>query len=69
MAELGPQLRPGHRASGRSRGGFGTKILAAVSPPGHPVALELTGSKVSDSSRLLGPIGGIETDSVLAVKG
>ncbi|MFO0956523.1 MAG: transposase [Isosphaeraceae bacterium] len=30
---------------GRSRGGFGSKIHAAVTPLGHPVALELTGSR------------------------
>ena len=32
---------------GRSRGGFGTKIHAAVSPLGHPVALKLTGAEAA----------------------
>jgi putative transposase len=54
---------------GRSRGGFGTKIHAAVSPLGHPVALELTGSQASDSPRLPGLIAGIATEAVLADKG
>ena len=45
-------------ALGRSRGGFGTKIHAAVNPLGHPVALELTGSEASDSPQLPGLIAG-----------
>lgn len=56
-------------ALGRSRGGFGTKIHAAVSPLGHPVTLELTGSAASDSPRLPGLIAGIEAMSELADKG
>ena len=54
---------------GRSRGGFGTKIHAAVTPLGHPVALELTGSQASDSPRLPGLIAGVATAAVLADKG
>jgi putative transposase len=54
---------------GRSRGGFGTKIHAAVTPLGHPVALELTGSQASDSPRLPGLIAGVATTAVLADKG
>ncbi len=54
---------------GRSRGGFGTKIHAAVTPLGHPVALELTGSQASDSPRLPGLIAGVVTEAVLADKG
>jgi putative transposase len=54
---------------GRSRGGFGTKIHAAVTPLGHPVAVELTGSEASDSPRLPGLIAGVETEAVLADKG
>ena len=54
---------------GRSRGGFGTKIHAAVTPLGHPVALELTGSEASDCPRLPGLIAGTETQAVLADKG
>src|SRR5262245_1632991 len=56
-------------ALGRSRGGFGSKIHAAVSPLGHPVALQLTGSEASDSPRLPGLIAGIATAAVLADKG
>lgn len=40
-----------------------------MSPLGHPVALELTGSQASDSPRLPGLIAGVEADSVLADKG
>ncbi|MBA4192583.1 MAG: hypothetical protein C0467_31835 [Planctomycetaceae bacterium] len=54
---------------GRSRGGFGTKIHATVTPLGHPVTLELTGSEASDSPRLPGLIAGVPTDAVLADKG
>jgi putative transposase len=54
---------------GRSRGGFGTKIHAAVNPMGHPVALKLTGAEAADSPHLPGLIAGLETDAVLADKG
>jgi len=40
-----------------------------VSPLGHPVALQLTGSEASDSPRLPGLIAGIATAAVLADKG
>jgi transposase len=40
-----------------------------VTPLGHPVALELTGSQASDSPRLPGLIAGVETAAVLADKG
>lgn len=36
-----------------SRGGFGTKIHAAVTPLGHPVALELTGHRPLTASCFL----------------
>jgi len=54
---------------GRSRGGFGTKIHAAVNPLGHPVALELTGAEAADSPHLPGLIAGVGADAVLADKG
>ena len=54
---------------GRSRGGFGTKIHAAVTPLGHPVALELTGSQAADSPQLPALIAGTEAGAVLADKG
>jgi putative transposase len=54
---------------GRSRGGFGTKIHAAVTPLGHPVALGLTGSQASDSPRLPGLIAGVAVGAVLADTG
>lgn len=54
---------------GRSRGGFGTKVHAAVTPRGHPVALERTGSQASDRPRLPGRIAGVATAAVLADRG
>ena len=54
---------------GRSRGGFGTKIHAAVNPLGHPVALTLTGAEAADSPHLPGLVAGVETRAVLADKG
>ena len=56
-------------AWGRSRGGFGTKVHAAVSPPGRPVALELAGPQAAASPRRPGPIAGVRTAAVLADKG
>ncbi len=56
-------------ALGRSRGGFGTKIHAVVTPLGHPARVELTGSEAADSPRLPGLIAGLATDAVLADKG
>jgi transposase len=40
-----------------------------VTPLGHPVAVQLTGSQASDSPRLPGLIAGAETAAVLADKG
>jgi len=40
-----------------------------VTPLGHPVALELTGSQASDSPRLPGLIAGVGAGAVLADKG
>lgn len=40
-----------------------------MTPLGHPVALELTGSQASDSLRLPGLIAGVQTGAVLADKG
>ncbi len=57
------------RRSRRSRGGFGSKIHAVVTPLGHPLVLEVTGSEAADSPRLPGLIAGIQTDAVLADKG
>ena len=42
---------------------------AAVTPLGHPVALELTGSQASDCPRLPGLIAGVAVAAVLADKG
>ena len=53
---------------GRGRGGLGTKVHAAVSPLGHPVALELTGAEAGDSPRLPGLIAGVACEAVLADK-
>ena len=54
---------------GRGCGGFGTKLRAAVNPPGHPVRLRSTGANAADSPHLPELIAGIETDAVLADKG
>lgn len=54
---------------GCSRGGFGTAIHAAVTPLGHPVTLERTGSECSDCPRRPGLIAGTEVVAVLADKG
>ena len=54
---------------GRSRGGFGTKIHAAVNPLGHPVALKLTGAEAADSPHLPSLIADVEAEAVLADKG
>ena len=54
---------------GRRRGGFGTKVHAAVTPLGHPVALKLTGAEAADSPHRPDLIAGVETDAVLADKG
>ncbi len=51
---------------GRSRGGFGTQVHAAVNPLGHPVARKLTGSEAADRPDL---IAGVEVEAVLADKG
>ncbi|WP_020473572.1 IS5 family transposase [Zavarzinella formosa] len=56
-------------AWGRSRGGFGSKIHAAVNSFGHPVTLRLTGSKAADSPYLPGLIAGAGAEAVLADKG
>ena len=40
-----------------------------MTPLGHPVTLELTGSQASDSPRLPGLIAGVQTRAVLADKG
>jgi len=40
-----------------------------VTPLGHPVAVELTGSQASDSPRLPGLIAGAATTAVLADRG
>ena len=55
-------------ALGRSRGGFGTKVHAALNPLGHPVRLELTGSEAADSPRRPCLIAGVKTGAVLAEK-
>jgi len=40
-----------------------------VTPLGHPVVIELTGSEAADSPRLPGLIAGLAPDAVLADKG
>lgn len=57
------------QALGRSRGGFGTKIHAAVSPLGHPVELRLTPGQASDIKQAEGLLGDHEPEAVIADKG
>ena len=40
-----------------------------MTPLGHPVVIELTGSEAADSPRLPGLIAGLEADAVLADRG
>jgi len=40
-----------------------------VTPFGHPVALQLTGSEAADSPQLPGLIAGVSTEAVVADKG
>jgi putative transposase len=54
---------------GRSRGGFGTKIHAAVNSFGQPVKLQLTGAEAADSPQLPDLIAGVQAEVVLADKG
>src|SRR5690606_1037666 len=56
-------------ALGRSRGGVGAKIHAAVTPLGHPVALEVTGPQAGGSPRGPGLGAGTAPEAVLADKG
>lgn len=56
-------------ALGRGRGGFGSKLHAALNPLGHPIRVELTGSEAADSPRLPGLIAGLAAAAVLADKG
>ncbi len=56
------------QALGRSRGGFGTKIHASITPMGHPATIKLTGSEANDSPHLPDVITGHETTAVIADK-
>lgn len=57
------------QALGRGCGGCGSKIHAAVSPLGHPVALPVTGANAADSPPLPALIADVETAAVLADNG
>lgn len=59
------------QALGRSRGGFSTKIHAAVSAEGHLMAMQLTGGQVSDYSEAENIMSQIRTPihSVIADRG
>lgn len=56
------------QALGRSRGGFGTKIHASITPMGHPATVRLTGGEANDSPHLPDVIAGQETTTVIADK-
>jgi transposase len=54
---------------GRSRGGFGTKIHAAVNGLGLPVRLTLTPGQAADVTQARGLIAGVPTEVVIGDKG
>ncbi len=56
------------QALGRRRGGFGTKVHAAVTPMGHPAALKLTGGEANDCPHLPEPVAGQPAEAVIADK-
>src|SRR5207302_7138527 len=57
------------QALGRSRGGFGTKIHAAVNGLGLPVRLVLTPGQAADVTQAETPIEGAPFEVVIADKG
>src|SRR5882672_11655229 len=57
------------QALGRSRGGFGTKIHAAVNGLGLPVKLHLTAGQVADVTQATELLEGTDPDVVIADKG
>ena len=57
------------QALGRSRGGFGTKVHAAVGPLGHPVELRLTPGQAPDIKQAEGLLGDHTPEAVIADKG
>ena len=48
MCRRGGKKGAADQALGRSRGGFGTKVHASISPLGHPVELVRTGGQAAD---------------------
>ena len=59
----------GDQAVGRSRGGFGTKVHASVSPLGHPVELRLTGGPAADLKQAEALLAGHRPAAVIADAG
>jgi transposase len=57
------------QALGRSRGGFSTKIHAAVDALGNALRFILTGGERHDSTQAEALIDGFETEAVIADKG
>src|SRR4029078_9517404 len=57
------------QALGRSRGGFGTKVHAAVNGLGLPVKLVLTAGQVDDVTQAEALIAGVPFAVVIADKG
>ncbi len=56
------------QALGRSRGGFSTKIHAAVDALGNPIRLFLTGGQAHDILKAQALIEGLEAEAVLGDK-
>lgn len=60
---------PAGQCLGRSRGGFGTKIHAAVSGLGLPVRLSLSPGQFGDPGQVPMLLGGLEPGTVIGDKG
>ncbi|WP_390635869.1 IS5 family transposase [Limnoglobus roseus] len=65
----GAGKKAGDQAVGRSPGGFGTKVHAAVTGRGHPVALLLTPGQAGDGPRAAALLAGHRPRVVIADRG
>ena len=67
VRSVGPK-KAGDRTLGRSRGGLGTKIHAAVDAPGNPLRCLFSGGQVADVTYAQALIEGTQAGAVLADK-
>ena len=65
----GALKKKGPQATGRSRGGFGTKAHAGVTGKGHPVAVKLTPGQAGDAPHAADLLAGAKRGRVKAVVG